>query len=453
VTRVLVICSEPVGERMAGPAIRALELSRALSERCEVTLAAPPPSDLPSEAPMRLLRAGLADYAALAEAMAAHDVVVAQALPAQLLRHLAGLPARYVADLYNVLPVEVLEAAGDVPPRRARRSSRQAALAALAQCAAADLVVCASEKQRDFWLGAMTLQGLIGTDSYRRDPSYRSFVDVVPFGVSDREPRRDGPALKGVWPGIGASDHVLLWSGGLWRWLDALTPIRAVQRLRAGGLPVHLVFLGMQRPGLEPERAPSAAPEAIAYARERGLEGECVHFNDGWVPYEQRDAYLLDADIGVSAHKDHLESRFSFRTRALDHLWAGLPTVATAGDAVSDLIERHGAGRTAPFEDDAAFADACAGLLRDSGAHRRASASAAALGESLRWSRVTLPLVDYCVDWRQRPVPSKNRLALLRGSFGQYPHIAADLRERHGTRELLRRGRWYAERVVRRVRG
>jgi hypothetical protein len=38
----------------------------------------------------------------------------------------------------------------------------------------------------------------------------------------------------------------------------------------------------------------------------------------GWVPYEERGAYLLDGDPAVSAHHDQLEWRISFRTRKLD---------------------------------------------------------------------------------------------------------------------------------------
>ena len=81
----------------------------------------------------------------------------------------------------------------------------------------------------------MGLAGLIDVERYRADPTFRSYVDVVPFGLPDRPPQRSAPVLKGVWPGIGEDDRVLLWAGGVWRWLDAITPIRAVERLRAEG--------------------------------------------------------------------------------------------------------------------------------------------------------------------------------------------------------------------------
>ena len=39
-----------------------------------------------------------------------------------------------------------------------------------------------------------------------------------------------------------------------------------------------------------PGDVPTSAGAAIAFAAERGLEGEAVHFNRGWVPYAERGA-------------------------------------------------------------------------------------------------------------------------------------------------------------------
>ena len=49
-----------------------------------------------------------------------------------------------------------------------------------------------------------------------------------------------------------------------------------------------------------------------------------VHFNYDWVPYAERARFLLDADLGVSAHFDTVETRFAFRTRLLDYFWVHL---------------------------------------------------------------------------------------------------------------------------------
>jgi glycosyltransferase involved in cell wall biosynthesis len=255
--------------------------------------------------------------------------------------------------------------------------------------------------------------------------------------------------LKGAWPGIGADERVLLWAGGVWRWLDALTPIRAVERLRAEGLPVHLVFLGTGRPAVDPADVPTTAEQAIAFARDRGLEGKCVHFNRGWVPYSERDAYLLESDLGVCAHHDHLEARYSFRTRVLDHFWAGLPSVVSGGDAIGDLVELRGLGRAVAPGDDEAFAAACGQLLDDRGAHAAAVDRVHEIAASLRWSEVARPLVQFCVEQRSRPPRRPPRLALARATYGQYPDILADARDRGGLAEAARRVPRHLARVFR----
>ena len=132
---------------------------------------------------------------------------------------------------------------------------------------------------------------------------------------------------------------MLLWPGGIWNWFDPLTVIDAVAELARTRDDVRLVFLGLQHPNPHvPAMAMAAA--AVARAEELGLRDRVVFFNEGWVPYEERGAYLLEADVGVSAHFDDLESRFAFRTRLLDCFWAGLPVVTTRGDALGDLVER-----------------------------------------------------------------------------------------------------------------
>ena len=280
--------------------------------------------------------------------------------------------------------------------------------------------------------------GVRDFERYRVDPTFRAFVDVVPFGLPAEPPQRHAQVLKGVWPAIGADDQVLLWAGGVWRWLDALTPIRALERLRAKRPSVHLVFLGTGRPALEPGDVPTSDAEAVRFARERGLEGRCVHFNPGWVPYEERGAYLVEADVGVCAHQDHLEARFSFRTRVLDHFWAGLPSVVSSGDSIGDLVERRGLGSAVAPGDDEAFATALAGLLDDGERHAAATRRVRELAPSLQWSECARPLVRFCLQPDRHPRRRPPRGALARATFGQYPDVLASLREHGGLGEAAR---------------
>jgi hypothetical protein len=410
---VLVVSAEPVGPQMAGPAIRAVELARALAAACDVTLAAPAPSRSPDPR-IALLEAGMADVEVLVAAGRAHEVVVAQELPPSALARLAGSPTALVVDLYNPIVVEVLEAVAGRPPRAQRRTQAALVQRTLALCAAADLIVCASERQRDLWIGGLALAGLIDVEAYRRDPTLRSLIEVVPFGLPDGPPPVAAGRLRAAFPAIGPEDRVLVWGGGLWSWLDPLTPMRAVGLLeRVGGVDgraLHLVFMGAGRPGLEATGQGPAVARALEEARALGLDGHRVHVNPGWVPYEERGAWLAEADLGVSAHGDHLEARYAHRTRILDYLWAGLPVVATAGDALGDLVEREGLGRAVVAGDAPAFATACAELLGPAGAAARARV--AAVAPTLSWERVAAPLVDWCASPRPRR-------ALHRGALGR----------------------------------
>ena len=123
-----------------------------------------------------------------------------------------------------------------------------------------------------------------------------------------------------------------------------------------------------------------------------------MHFNPGWVPYAEREAYLLESDIGVCAHHDHLEARFSFRTRVLDHFWAGLPSVVSGGDSIGELVDRRGLGRAVAPGGRRGLRRCLGDLLDDRGTPRGRRERVAAFAPSLRWSECARPLVDFCLD-------------------------------------------------------
>ena len=127
---------------------------------------------------------------------------------------------------------------------------------------------------------------------------------------------------------------------------------------------MRLYFLGLAHPNPHVGEM-SMAVQTRALADELGLTGTHVFFNEDWVEYEDRQNYLLESDVGVSTHLDHVETAFSFRTRILDYFWAGLPVVSTSGDALSDMIEAAGAGITVPPDDVGALEDALFDLLSD----------------------------------------------------------------------------------------
>ena len=139
--RVLVVSAEPLGEQMAGPAIRAIELAGVLSSENDVTLSAPGLAPGEAGAAIATVDAGFEDYASLSGAIRSAQVVIAQALPPRLLSRLPASGARLVADLYNPTVFEVLEAGKQKAQAARRRQQRSVALTAGSMLAAASRVM------------------------------------------------------------------------------------------------------------------------------------------------------------------------------------------------------------------------------------------------------------------------------------------------------------------------
>jgi glycosyltransferase involved in cell wall biosynthesis len=418
--RVLLVANDLVGTSMGGPGIRYWRFAEELSEHFDVTLAVPFETDLDSDR-FRLVVANPWSAREMTTLSRGFDAVVAQRLPVPTMLALAGSPTRTVYDLYAPLTIENLAFDALEPEKPAKETYHR--LNTLTQATAlrsGDAFVCASEKQRDLWLGALLTEGRIDHRSYLTDRSLRGLLDVVPFGI-DSEPPRRGPGIRGVVPGIGEHDKVVLWGGGIWNWFDPLTVIRAVAELSGHRPDIRLVFLGTAHPN-PAVPAMRRTAEAIALAHELGLVDRHVFFNDGWVPFAERGAHLLDADIGVSAHFEDLETRFAFRTRLLDYFWAGLPVVATKGDALADLVARRGLGHTVDFEDVPAWVAALDRVLADEAGRAEISARLGTVREEFAWPRVVEPLVRLLTEksrteQRRRKPLDLVHYAALRASY------------------------------------
>jgi glycosyltransferase involved in cell wall biosynthesis len=178
--------------------------------------------------------------------------------------------------------------------------------------------------------------------------------------------------------------------------------LRAVDKLRARMPTVRLFFLGLKHPNPFVGEMKMAV-EARELAEELDLTDKYVFFNEDWVAYDDRQNYLLESDVGVSTHLDHVETAFSFRTRILDYFWAGLPVVATAGDSLADIIEAEGVGLTVPANDVDALEDALFRILDDAGLNKSAREASARVANDFRWSTVLEPLIDFCRAPRRAP--------------------------------------------------
>jgi len=333
---------DTIGPRMAGPGIRCWELARVLSRSCRVTLAAPTMDGLPP-APWHVVPLTLSDPGEIDSLLAEADVVVAYGFLLGDYPQLARLGIPWVVDAYVPLSSESLASNQliDFPTRLARHNADTALLNRV--LASADFVLCASERQRDLYLGLMASLGRLNPYTYDEDPTLRHLIDVVPFGLPSEPPRQTRPVLKGVHPAVAPHDRILLWGGGIWDWFDPLTLIAALARVVAVRDDVRLFFPGPRTAFRRRVHAMAMYRRSVELSDRLGLTGRHVLFGD-WLPVDERANYLLEADVGVSLHPAGIEARYAFRTRLLDYIWAGLPMVVSEGDVLADLVRENALG-------------------------------------------------------------------------------------------------------------
>ena len=394
-SRVLFISNDYVSKKMAGPAIRCFELSEALSRRHEVTLACENEPDISAEG--FSIVAFRRDPELLRRLADKSDVIVLPPYTLAIYPSLEALGKPLVMDLYDPFVLEKLE----VYRGEETWSQFESDLAVLkGQLFTGDFFIAGTEDQRSFWIGMLAALGRINPKTYGADKSLKNLVCTIPFGVSSALPRHSTQVLKGVVKGIAQDDFVLLWAGGIWNWFDPFTLIRAMRRVSEADSKVKLFFLGVKHPHpAMPKEQFRVADEAKSLAEELGLLDKSVFFNEEWVPYQMRQNFLLEADAGVSTHFDHVENRFSIRTRALDYIWAGLPMIMTDGDYISRLVKERDLGVTVQQEDANALAEA---IMSIKGASQEKidgyKRQLARLAEEFRWDVIAQPLDDYCLS-------------------------------------------------------
>lgn len=428
---------------MAGPGIRTWELGRVLSREHLVTLAAPGP--LPAApAGIRLVEA---TRRRLIAERGAHDVIVLQGSAGDAFEVFATEAVPLVIDLYDPSVLESTGMYASLPTAaQTARASDDAALLRR-QLAAGDAFLCASARQRRFWLGALAAAGRVNPATLEGDPALESFLRVVPFGLPEQPPE---PVTAEDIPGLRPDARLVVWAGGIWNWLDPETLIRAAAALAPELPDLQVLFLGAGNPN-PAVPGMDRAERAQRLADSLGLLGSVVLFRAGWTPYAERAAILLRAEVGVSLHERSLEAEFAFRTRVLDYLWAGLPSVLTNDEATADLCEAEGFGLTVPPGDESAVMEALRRLLTDAGLYSRCRAAALATAQRFTWPAMAAPLADLVAAPRRAPDLPAGRRAVLAQAGTRRGLVAKawESARTEGLRALAWRSRGYLRKRLR----
>ncbi len=384
---ILILCPDVITERMAGPAIRYWEFASALATRFEVTLAAVNATSPTLKSPLPHIHLTQHTPENIDQLIEQHDIILFQGYILDTYPMLRQSNKVLIADLYDPIPLEGLELHNGLEVDWERLHKQVNMLND--QLRWADYFLCASERQRDLWLGHLLALKRVNPATYNE---MQQRILTVPFGLPNTPAQRTGIGLRQQFDKEGK--FILLWGGGIWEWFDPLTVIRAVHRVSQLYTDVCLVFLGTKHPNPGIDIMPMQH-RAEELAKELGLHGKQVIFQPGWVPYDMLQNYLLDSNVGVTAHFDTLETYFSFRTRILHYLWAGKPIITTRGDVLADAIIEAKAGIVLDYEDEDAWVEAIEKLH-----HPIYYASylqgVKTLAKHYLWSNVTEPLIELC---------------------------------------------------------
>jgi len=366
--QVVVHTPDVVGERMAGPGIRASHLAAELAKHFDVTLIArmeDRQSCLSGQAGLPVLHHG---SAAARSAIRNADVLIGQ--PPRGFR-VRRPHQKIIYDLFDPTVLELRELYGNKPSLRQRVHLAAEWWRLSEALMRADLLICASAKQREFYAQLQS-----------SDPSWIE----VPFGVDLNEVRAcEKPR-----------DNIVVWGGGLWEWLDPASAVDAIVRLNREGVRAKLLFLGRARPNVNliDRRREDRFDDLLV----RG-EGH-VAANAEWVPYRERLAWLRSGKIAIMLHRRTAEADYSIRTRLFDAIAAATPVVATAGGFAADLVARERLGIVVPPEDAGAVAEAIRVLLTNDEFFAACVERLEAIRPGFAWEVVTRPLVDAILKWQ-----------------------------------------------------
>lgn len=395
--RVLLVCNDVIGPNMTGPAIRYWEFARVLGQYFTVTLAIPPlvqaasaPEKLNANFEVHLCQTQT-DLQTLTRTT---DVIITVGANLSFYPFLTQTSKPLVVDMYIPFMLEDLQKYTNRSANEQNILHQASRGAHTLQIRAADFIICASEKQKDFWLGWLSALGRVNPYTHADDPTLAKLIEVVPFGLPSEAPIHQQQVLKGAYKTIASTDKVILWGGGVWYWLDPATLIKAVALISEAHPEIKLLFMGVNNPNVALTKTEAAA-KAIKLSQELSLYDKQVFFYD-WAPYQARQNYLLEADIGASLHLNHIETRFSFRTRFLDYIWAGLPILATEGDLISEEIVRWELGRVVKSGNVDQVSQVLLEMLAVPNLRQHYQPNFDRVRARYEWEAVMAPLIQFC---------------------------------------------------------
>ncbi len=400
-SRVMLVCPEPLGHgQPAGIGIRFVEIARTLrGDGHSVAVLSPDAGRLDG------CTADFINPDTLLATSNASDVAIVQGHVANAF-FLQASVIPTVVDLYDPYIIENLHYFAERGPEVFQHDH----FTLLNSLARGDYFLCASEAQRQFYLGLLLACGRLNPELFESDPRLESLLGIAPFGVQPpraaKERHLEAPAIL---------------FGGIYDWYDPVTAIDAVAIARQSLPGATLTFTYHPNPELTPQ---GKLAEAMEHAKSKGHE--FVRF-EPWAAYADRADSFERFALALLTFPGSIETDLSMRTRVYDYLWCGLPIVTSSAPGTDEILERYGAGAVVAQTDPSAFAGELVAILRDPEKYGRLARGAYAFVRDHQWDRTLAPLRAFC---------AAPRFEKTKETFAARPAIP----ERRGTfMERLRR--------------
>ncbi|PIU24597.1 hypothetical protein COT12_00225, partial [Candidatus Berkelbacteria bacterium CG08_land_8_20_14_0_20_39_8] len=158
---IALVSFDPIGDKMAGVAIRYLELAKILSKNYQVILFATQGSTLKSSDFQVVVFNPKRQTSDIGHRLSNVQYLVAQNLAPELLRILQKRNIRFIADLYDPILIETLEYEKDNWPAKMKRILNYHRSALILQLTFANHLLYANRRQQDLYAGVMSATGIL----------------------------------------------------------------------------------------------------------------------------------------------------------------------------------------------------------------------------------------------------------------------------------------------------
>lgn len=224
---IFLISDDVVGTKMAGPGIRAWELSKCLAKHFKVILAIPDYSfkngqkEFVEKTDFEITPYSLDNPAHIENIGKQSHIILVQGYIFSKFPALKKLAAHMIVDLYVPFPLENLFVHKQkISSFKDREFIHNNDLSVFNdQILAGDHFLCASDRQRDLFTGSLMSLNRINPEILDLSPNLDKLLSVVPFGISEKDDDHPGEnVIRNKIPEITDSDVLFLWGGVLTNW-------------------------------------------------------------------------------------------------------------------------------------------------------------------------------------------------------------------------------------------